>query len=922
MSDILEEIKQKLGKPYKDFEFLLQCMAEVLVENDEEQLAKQVPWISNTPPDFEGKGAYKLLHLYSICFQLLNLTEVNGAVQGRRQKEEQKGIASITGIWSNVFSEFKARGIQEKEITAQLKNVYAEPVLTAHPTQAKRPVVLSLYRELYLLVVKRENTMYTSYEHDEIKHDIKQILHKLWFIGEIFIEKPEVESEFENILYYFTKVFPEVLNYLDYRLIQAWKTNGFDPAYLNDYKVFPKLSFGNWVGGDRDGHPLVTSKVTELTLYKLRLESLKLINKLLHELSEKLSIYCNSCFLSEVFIKRTNELENEHKTSLVRVTFEPFKDYILLLMLKLPIIEKASGEIELNDTDITYKNAEELQDDLVILLNALEVFGADTIAKHDVRKVLRHLSVFGFYLAHLDIRQNSKYFEEALLGILKESVPLTYKKLAKNREAYNNFIVQELNNNRPFINRIDYLKSDKSKEAVQTFYTLARFSRKFSEKGFGSLIVSMTRNVHDLFTVYLFMREAGLSRYSGNGLVCTLPVVPLFETIDDLQESPKILDTFLSHPVTKNSLEYMRVQKGWNKPVQEVMIGYSDSNKDGGIIASAWHLYAAQMQLSEIGKKHGVIIRFFHGKGGTISRGAGPVHWFLKALPKDSLHGHVRVTEQGETIERKYANKVNAAHNLELLVAGTAHQTILNSIPQTQEPTADYTRLFSNMAHHSYKAFRELTEHPMFMDYYRQATPIDAIESSKIGSRPSRRTGKHTLADLRAIPWVFSWTQSRMNISGWYGFGATIDSLKKNEADQFTLLKELVNTNSFFRYVLTNIDTGLASTDEEIIMLYSSLVEDQQVRNEISGMLINEFRLANRMRDELIKRPMEVRRKNHFYSTRLRAAGLYPLHKQQVALLKKWRTSLKDGDSTNSVRHLNSLLQSINAIANAMGTTG
>jgi phosphoenolpyruvate carboxylase len=921
MNQPIQNIKSILGKPYYDFELLLSLLAEVLKENNEEDLARQIPLLSNHSLEYENFDDIKLLHLYSICFQLLNLSEVNGAVQNRRTKQEKEGLESINGMWANALNEIKAMGVDEQTIIEVFKEINIEPVLTAHPTEAKRPVVLELYRELYLLLVKRENSMYTSYEQEEIKHDIKKILHRLWFIGEIFVEKPAVESELENVLYYFSNVFPKVIHFLDFKLKQAWEDAGMDPSFVEDTEVYPEISFGNWVGGDRDGHPLVTHEVTHETLLKFRLNALKLIHDLLEELAEKLSIYSDGDCLMPEFRKRFKKLLIDSGEKTGNSNPEPFKYYVELLKDKLPITEKPGGGLELNDTLVSYKNSAELKLDLQLLKQALKHYGAESLAKYDVQFVLRHLQVFGFHLTHLDIRQNSKYYEESLQQIIKTSLPQEYKKISKDPSYYKEFILKELSSNRPFLNHIDQLDSEKARETLLMLHTIGKHIRKYSEAPLGSMIVSMTRNVEDLFTVYLLMRENGLSKYSSNGMICRLPVVPLFETIDDLINSPEILDEFLSHPVTKNSLEYIAKQKAWVIPVQEVMIGYSDSNKDGGIIASAWHLYYAQLRLTEIGKKHGIKIRFFHGKGGTISRGAGPSHWFLKALPQGTLTGMIRITEQGETIERKYANKVNAAYNLELLLAGTTLQS-LKSRMQSTSIDDSRNELFTYLAHESYQTFRRLVEHPFFVKFYEQATPIDVIELSKIGSRPARRTGKRNLSDLRAIPWVFSWTQSRMNISSWYGVGSTLQKLKEEQPERYSMLKAMVKTDDFLRYTLTNVDTSLSSTDEEILKMYAELVEDVKVRKVISSMLLDELSLTRSMMLELLGSPINERRKNHYYSTELRAQALLPLHKEQVFLLKKWRNARKEGNKEKANYRLNNLLRSINAIANAIGTTG
>jgi len=921
MSLQFEKIKTLLGKPYRDLEFLLQCFSEVLQENKENELASQIPWLSETVPDFGNHDQKKIFHLYSIAFQLLNLAEVNGAVQNRRQKQEKEGLDSVNGLWGSVLIDLKQQGVEGKKILEQFKQIEVEPVLTAHPTEAKRPVVLSLYRQLYLLLVKLENSMYNSYERDEVKHDIKRILHKLWFIGEIFIEKPAVESELENVLHYYYKVFPEVLPFLDFRLKQAWKQVGFEAELIEDTTGFPSVTFGNWVGGDRDGHPLVNAGVTQYTLNAFRLHAFKLIISKLDELSDKLSIYCDSEILPAAFTKRLHQLEIVTEQLNMGPGNEPFRYFLKLLKQNLPVVERSEGGLELHQTPYSYRNSGELTNDLILLKKALKHFGAWSIADYDVQKLLRHLDIFGFHLARLDIRQNSEYYEEALLEIIRTSMPLRHQSLAKDKEKLREFILKELDQNRPFISRPDMLESEPAREAVQTFLTLAGHIRIWSERALGSLIVSMTRNTVDLLSVYLFVREAGLSGNSQQGMICPMPVVPLFETIEDLKKSPQIMDEFLSHPLTRNSLEYVKESRNRQQLVQDVMIGYSDSNKDGGIIASTWYLYDAQVKLSEVGKKHGVNIRFFHGKGGTISRGAGPTHWFLKSLPASTLFGLIRVTEQGETIERKYANKGNAAYNLELLLAGTTHRTILNTL-EKHGSEESLQELFSYMAEESYRAFKGLTAHPSFIRFYEQATPIDVIESSKIGSRPSRRRGKRTLEDLRAIPWVFSWTQSRMHISSWYGVGSTLSKMKHEEGDKYTLLKNLSRSDDFVRYVLTNVDTSLAATDEHIMTMYAQLVEDSKVRSDILGQLLNELKLTRDMMLDLLQSPISERRVSHHHSTRLRAEALLPLHREQVSLLRSWRMAKNERNVSKSEELLQKLLRSVNAIANAMGTTG
>jgi len=398
-----------------------------------------------------------------------------------------------------------------------------------------------------------------------------------------------------------------------------------------------------------------------------------------------------------------------------------------------------------------------------------------------------------------------------------------------------------------------------------------------------------------------------------------LQVVPLFETIDDLIASPAIMEEYFSYPEVQNSLEYQRKSKSQQFKTQEVMIGYSDSNKDGGILASAWYLYKAQQEIVAVGRKFGIQIKFFHGKGGSISRGAGPVHWFLRSLPHRTLSGKFKITEQGETIEKKYANKINAAYNLELMLSGSALNTLIHQ--DTNHSENEAAEILEYMGMESFLIYSNLLQNENFLDFYQQATPIDVIEQSKIGSRPARRTGKRTFEDLRAIPWVFSWGQARFHITSWYGVGSTLEKMQQDFPEKYKKLKALIPTNQFVRYVLTNIDTSLASTDEEIMKMYAGLVKDEKVKETVLSLLLSELEKTRRLMKELLGRPIKERRKNHYHSTNLRAEVLDILHRKQVKQLRQWRNNDNENQEEKE-ELLNQLLISVNAIANAMGTTG
>ena len=920
---VLSVTQEKLGKTYSDLEFLLICFKEVLEENGEAELSKQVPWIHpkrNRPSVDEFSD--KHTQLYSIAFQLLNMVEENGAIRLRRKVENEK-MTAVNGMWAYNFQKLKQKKITPEQIAENLSSTKIEPVLTAHPTEAKRTIVLEHHRYLYLSFLKWESGVFNSLEKKEIRNEIKLHLDRLWRTGEIYEEKPDVKSELKNITHYLTTVFPAVIPALDQRLQMAWDYMGFDPKLIQTYDKLPKISFGNWVGGDRDGHPFVTSDVTRDTLETFRLNAFIIIRQALEKLENNLSFSCKLSDCSKALRKRLNELAEETKnTHLLEKgsnTSEVFRFYVSLLMAKLPLDIERGYSLKKRDKDHCYVHSVDLMNDLVLLREALVEYGASMVAYSDVKEVLRLIQTFGFHLAHVDIRQNSRFHDLAISQLMNAAFLEGDKFLTWSEEERVKFLTKELQSPRPFTQQNTQTLGNEAEAVVSCYRVLADHIAKYGEVGLGSLIVSMTHSLSDLLAVYLLAREAGLVRNTDKGLVCLLPVVPLFETIEDLQTSSGILAKFMEHPFTKRSLEYQRVARSEKDKVQQVMIGYSDSNKDGGILASQWNLYTNQLKMVEAGKKAGVRIRFFHGKGGSISRGAGPAHWFVRALPHGSMGGDMRLTEQGETISQKYANKWNAVYNLEVLGASTAGYSIIQKYTKLKKDKFD--TYFEFIATESQKHYVALINKPEFVTFFGQATPIDVIEQSKIGSRPARRTGKRTLTDLRAIPWVFSWNQSRFNITSWYGVGHALEMLLKDNPEEFDTLKELANNDSLVRYVFTNIDTSLAATDEKVFKLYADLVEDEEIKKEILNAITKELAKTRKMMALIFTESFEHRRQYHYYSNVLRTEALNELHLKQIDLLGKWR-KLGSQQTEKGQAILKELLLSVNAIASALRSTG
>jgi len=432
--------------------------------------------------------------------------------------------------------------------------------------------------------------------------------------------------------------------------------------------------------------------------------------------------------------------------------------------------------------------------------------------------------------------------------------------------------------------------------------------------------VSMTRGVSDLLEVYLLAREAGLVRNTPQGLVCDVAVTPLFETIDDLEGSAGVLADFLAHPMNRRTLGHLQERDGRPRPLQEVMVGYSDSNKDGGILASHWHLSKAQSQMARVAREAGVELRFFHGRGGTIGRGAGPTDAFLQSLALGTLEGEMRVTEQGEVISQKYANRLTGAQHLERLLAGVTRWTLVHD--RDWQPGHPAEEIFEGVAAESRRTYRELIEMPGFVEFFTQATPIDAIESSRIGSRPPRRSGQRTIQDLRAIPWVFSWGQARFNLPGWYGVGSAFLRLRESDPAGWRSIRGAVRDWPFLSYLLHNVETSVGEAHAGLMAEYAGLVEEEELRERALDRILSEYQRTREMLAELFGASIADRRPRLMKAVAIRHQALLRLHREQIGLLAEWRGELRKGQPGRAEGLLQAVLVTVNAIASGVKTTG
>ncbi len=870
---------------------------------------------------------------FSIYFQLITIVEENAAVQLRRKLEGEHGPGRISGLWGSVLLDLKKKGLTQETIASALPRTRIEPVLTAHPTESKRTSVIDQLREIYILMARRESRAWNENEKKQISLAIEAAMQRLWFTGQVFLQKPSLHDEINNVLHYLKNVFPKVVPLLDRRLREAWEETGFNPERINMRKALPRISFGSWVGGDRDGHPFVTDAVTEETLLEMRKQALLLVRTDLAVLARKLSISSQESSVPNFLSRRvqflTERAEGGTRDALDRNKDEPWRQFLNLMRVLLPIHDNGSL-VEKPDPDRYYRSEDELLEDLDLLSDSLHAIGGGTIAAEDVEPVARKAAIFGFHLAALDIRQNSRFHDAALSQLLTAAGIKDGEHFPEwPEERRLSFLNEELKTCRPFVRRGHGIGNEA--DAVLACYeVLRRHSELYGGRGIGSLIVSMTRSLSDLLVVYILAREAGLMQLAEGGMACTLPAVPLLETIDDLKKGPQILDDFLAHPVTRRSHALRREQMP-DADDQQVMIGYSDSNKDGGILASLWSLNTAQRHLSAVGRKHGLRIRFFHGRGGTISRGAGPTHRFIAGLPSETIQGDIRLTEQGEMISQKYANPLTALYNLELLQANTAglssgsgdrHQTVgrngdaSRSLAEMLEPVVD--RLYD----YGLESYQALVHSEDFIRFFSQATPIDLIELSSIGSRPARRSGKPSFDDLRAIPWVFSWGQSRFFLSGWYGVGSALERLQNDDPASFELLSRHAVDFLPFRYIITSASSSVAIADTKIMKAYTSLVKDRSIAALCLEKVLDEYDRTRSMLELLYGHSLAERRPRMYTMIGFRSERLEPLHMMQIDQLQKWRKLKKEGQEKAAGEMLPDMLLVLNAIASGLGTTG
>lgn len=766
----------------------------------------------------------RVVRAFSYFSHLANIAEDQ---QNIRQLRGQgiAGSSSPHGMLATAVARARDAGIGTGELKTFFNGALVSPVLTAHPTEVRRKSTIDREMEIAMLLDRRERMQLTPDEFAASEEQLRRAVLTLWQTNLLRRTKLGVLDEVTNGLSFYDHTFlrevPRIHSALEDEL-----EGSADREPLASF-----LRMGSWIGGDRDGNPFVTADVLRGTLHMQCSRILGFYLKELNELGAELSLAAN---LADVSEELRSLAESSPDTSPQRAG-EPYRLAVSRIYARLAATA-LKLRVEVRRAPVgsaaAYLDVEEFQRDLDILHRSLIAHQSGIIARGRLRALHRAADCFGFHLASLDVRQNSAVHERTVAELFEKAAPGTrYAELTE--EARIELLAAEITSARPLISPfMSY--SEETRSEIAVFRAVAEAHETFGERVIAQCIISMTRGVSDLLEVGLLLKEVGLVRPDGTS---RLNIVPLFETIDDLRHCATIMDRLLALP------EYRELVASRGN-IQEVMLGYSDSNKDGGFVTSGWELYKAEIQLVDVFARHGVRLRLFHGRGGSVGRGGGPSHDAILAQPGGAVDGQIRITEQGETIFSKYANPEVGRSNLEILTAGTLEASLLQ--PRESAPRAAYLEAMEEFSALAYAAYRGLVyETEGFVDYFWASTVIAEIATLNIGSRPASRSTTRRIEDLRAIPWVFSWAQCRLMLPGWYGFGSAVQAFVARHPDTgIALLRELYREWPFFRMLLSNMDMVLAKSSIAIASRYAELVPDAKLRQEIFARIRAEWQAS------------------------------------------------------------------------------
>ena len=816
--------------------------------------------------------AHQVTKAFATYFELTNLAETNHRKRRRRAGKLDREHPPLPGSFRGTLLRMKESGISTENAAAALSQIAITPVFTAHPTEVARQTVLLKRRRIAQQLERLDRLPLTAEKAEDCENNIRAEVTSLWQTDEVRLAKPTVDDEIRIGLRYFRLSLFEALPKIYAEIVESFRDiYGLDL----DENTLPNLvHFGSWIGGDRDGNPLVTSDCIRGALEMARALILREYLNEVESLSDRLSSSRRQTGVSKELLSRLQHYEST--TTGVHLAWGPHNTTESYRRFLSHMFHKLQQSREAVDAPAAYRNAEEFEDDLLLVQNSLRSNHGERLARTWVGSLLRKVRTFGFHLHTLDIRQHARVHAHALkeLGTVLQG------------DA----------------------QSSETRELLDTFHAIAQLKRTYPAHSIRHYIISGTESENDVLAVVRLAQAAGVQVAASADDPGLMPV-PLFESIDSLRAAGSVMRRLWSHP------EYQPVLDSWGR-WQEVMLGYSDSNKDGGMLTSTWELYKAHRELHHAAQEYGVKLRLFHGRGGTVGRGGGPTHAAILAQPPGCFSGHIRITEQGEVLNWKYADPVLAEWNLELMIAASLETLTRHQEQQSQH--SHWEEAIEEMSQEAYRFYRrEIADNPGVLEYFEQATPVNELDTARIGSRPSRRTKGRRLEDLRAIPWVFGWMQSRHAVPAWFGVGHALQQFAKSGPGHEQLLRQIARGFPVFSELLRNVELGMAKADLGIARDYSGLVRNAALRKRVFSMLEEEFLRSRRMilrvtgQRELLGRNRVLAR-----SIRLRNPYVDPMSLIQVELLRRKQQGQQNSDLEYP------LGATINGIAAGLHNTG
>lgn len=857
--------------------------------------------------DLSKKATISVVRAFSYFSLLSNIAEDLHHNRRRRAhlcagSSPQAG--SVTLALERVFANKKGGAA----LSAFFRKAVVSPVLTAHPTEVQRKSILDCQLTIERLLKERDRTQLTPNELRHNEEGLRAVIELLWQTRMLRSVRLSVHDEIENGLAYYNYTFLSEIPY-----IYAKIENLLERHLGKDAPSVPSfLRMGSWIGGDRDGNPFVTHQVM---LHAAERHSATALAFYIDEIG-KLG---NTMSLAERLVDISEELEElaaaSSDNTLINRKDEPYRRAFHGIQARLIATNQHLGHAAMQHEPPEYPiepyaDSAEFTHDLDVVINSLKRHKSNWLAGGALRNLRRATDVFGFHLASLDMRQHSQVHEQVVAELFELGTDRKdYLELTETERT--EWLLTEISSPRPLLS--PYLEySDSTQGELRILQMAGEIQRRFGHAALPNYIISMTTRVINVLEVALLLKEVGLLQ-AGENPQLGLNIIPLFETITDLRICSTVMDELFS-------IEYYREMLHSRGNVQEVMLGYSDSNKDGGFLTSNWEIYKAEIELTKVFAKHKIGLRLFHGRGGTVGRGGGPSYQGILAQPSGSVNGQIRVTEQGEVIGSKYAEPEIGRRNLETLVAATIESTLLGN-DKIGDDAPRYYQVMETLASKSFSAYRNLIyETPGFQQYFQESTPIREIAGLHIGSRPSSRKPSDSIEDLRAIPWVFSWSLNRAMIPGWYGFGQAVEAFIQHadhDGDGIELLQEMYRTWPFMQSLLSNMDMVLAKVDMNIASRYAELVTDAKLREEIFGRIKDEWRLSKKWlfaitgHTKLLQDNPTLAR-----SICNRIPYIDPLNHLQIELLRRYRSG-DDGEEVKRSIHL-----TINGVSAGLRNSG